>query len=244
MACICSRLALLTLSLDFLVSICLKILVGSSLEAHISFIWSRNESLTSPVPHGSVTSSCTDNGSIMAVHAATQAASLENAFHYGVSSSVPNNLPTALRAESVGNQSGFAESVHSPGSLKFDIHGSPAFHPHSLPEYHDGLTNSVNCSSPGNVSASINARPPERIDNRNFPRVSSKGHSIELNEGGKWMINKLHTPLFFFGLKSFLILILCLHSLPQFLALRVMLAALFLDINMHGTTPITFSLQE
>ncbi|XP_009359879.2 LOW QUALITY PROTEIN: protein MEI2-like 4 [Pyrus x bretschneideri] len=131
----------------------------------------------------SVTSSCTDNGSIMAVHAATQAVSLENAFHYGVSSSVPNSLPTALRAESVGNQSGFAESVHSPGSLNFDIHGSPAFHPHSLPEYHDGLTNSVNCSSPGNVSASINARPPERIDNRNFPRVGSKGHSIELNEG-------------------------------------------------------------
>ncbi|KAM1498691.1 hypothetical protein ACFX1X_021816 [Malus domestica] len=131
----------------------------------------------------SVTSSCTDNGSIMAVHAATQAASLENAFHYGVSSSVPNSLPTVLRAESVGNQSGFAESVHSPGSLKFDIHGSPAFHPHSLPEYHDGLTNSVNCSSLGNVSASINARPPERIDNRNFPRVSSNGHSIELNEG-------------------------------------------------------------
>ncbi|XP_068327228.1 protein MEI2-like 4 isoform X1 [Pyrus communis] len=131
----------------------------------------------------SVTSSCTDNGSIMAVHAATQAASLENAFHYGVSSSVPNSLPTALRAESVGNQSGFAESVHSPGLLKFDIHGSPAFHPHSLPEYHDGLTKSVNCSSPGNVSASINARPPERIDNRNFPKVGSKGHSIELNEG-------------------------------------------------------------
>ncbi|ONI29799.1 hypothetical protein PRUPE_1G215400 [Prunus persica] len=135
-----------------------------------------------PVPHGPVTSSCTDNGTIMAVHSAVQAASLENMFHHGISSSVPNGLSSVMRAESVGNLSGPTESTHSPGSLKFDIHGTPAFHPHSLPEYQDGLTNAVNCSSPGTVSASINARPQERIDNRHLTRVSSIGRSIELNE--------------------------------------------------------------
>ncbi|XP_009378802.2 protein MEI2-like 4 isoform X1 [Pyrus x bretschneideri] len=152
-----------------------------------------SELLTGPVAHGSVTSSCTDNGSIMAVHAAAQAASLENAFHFGVSSRVPNSLPSVLRAESVGNQSGFVESVHSPGSLKFDIRGSPASHPHSLPEYHGGLTNSVNCSSPGNVS--INARPTERNDNRHFPRVSSNGHSFELNEGVFGSADNVNCPI-------------------------------------------------
>ncbi|PQQ10233.1 hypothetical protein Pyn_38784 [Prunus yedoensis var. nudiflora] len=135
-----------------------------------------------PVAHGPVTSSCTDNGTIMAVHSAVQAASLENMFHHGISSSIPNGLSSVMRAESVGNLSGPTESIHSPGSLKFNIHGTPAFHPHSLPDYQDGLTNAVNCSSPGTVSASINARPQERIDNRHLTRVSSNGHSIELNE--------------------------------------------------------------
>lgn len=148
--------------------------------AQIIFIWSNKELLTGPVPHGSL-----ENGNVMAVHSAVQAGSLENMFHHGISSSVPNSLPSVMRAESVGNQSGFTESTHSPGSLKFDMHGTPAFHPHSLPEYHDALTNTVNCSSPGTVSASITTRPPERIDNRHFPRVSSNGHLIEHNEGGK-----------------------------------------------------------
>lgn len=160
-------------------------LIESSSEAQKILIWSHKELLTGPVPHGPVTSSCTDNGTIMAVHSAVQAASLENMFHHGISSSVPNGLSSVMRAESVGNLSGPTESTHSPGSLKFDIHGTPAFHPHSLPEYQDGLTNAVNCSSPGTVSASINARPQERIDNRHLTRVSSIGRSIELNESGK-----------------------------------------------------------
>lgn len=158
-------------------------LIKSSCKEHICFILSHKESSTGAIPNGSITSAGgTDNGAIMAVHCA--APSFENMFHHELSSSVPNSLSSVMRVESVGSQSGLTESVHSAGSLKFDIHGTPAFHPHSLPEYYDGLTNGTNCNSTGSVSSSINVRPPERIDNRHFTRVSS-GHSIEFNEGGK-----------------------------------------------------------
>ncbi|KAF3430907.1 hypothetical protein FNV43_RR25637 [Rhamnella rubrinervis] len=130
-----------------------------------------------------ITSTGLDNGTIMGVHNAMQASSLDTAFHHGVSSSVPNSLPSLVRVESVGNQSGVTESSHSSGPLKFDVHGSPAFHPHSLPEYHEGLTTGVPCNSLGTVAATVNPRPPERIENRQFCRVNSNGHSIDLNEG-------------------------------------------------------------
>lgn len=119
----------------------------------------------------------------MGVHNAIQASSLDTAFHHGISSSVPNSLPSLVRVESVGNQSGVTESSHPSGPLKFDVHGSPAFHPHSLPEYHEGLANGA--PSPGTVAATVNPRPTERIENRQFCRVNSNGHSIDLNEGGK-----------------------------------------------------------
>ncbi|XP_050375448.1 protein MEI2-like 4 isoform X2 [Argentina anserina] len=108
------------------------------------------------------------NGSVMAVHSA--APSFENMFHHGISSSVPNGHSSVIRVESAVSQSGLTESIHSASPL-----------PHSLPEYHNGLPTCVNCNPTGSVSASISVRPPERIDNRHFPRVSS-GHSLELND--------------------------------------------------------------
>ncbi|KAM5568358.1 hypothetical protein ABKV19_016099 [Rosa sericea] len=138
---------------------------------------------------GAITSSGTDNGAIMAVHSA--APSFENMFHHGISSSVPNSLSSMMRVESAVSQSGLTESIHSASPLKFDIHGSPAFHPHSLPEYHNGLTNGINCNSTGSVSASINVRPP---DNRHFTRVSS-GHSHELNDSAFGSTGNVNCPI-------------------------------------------------
>lgn len=179
-AFICSRVALLvTLLLVSLVKNLpwkRSLYIVISIHFFPSFILSHKELLT-----GAVTSSGTDNGSVMAVHSA--APSFENMFHHGISSSVPNSLSSVMRVESAVSQSGFNESIHSACPLKFDIHGSPAFHPHSLPEYHNGSPNCANCGSTGSVSASINVRQPERIDNRHFPRVSS-GHSLELNDSG------------------------------------------------------------
>lgn len=135
-----------------------------------------------------ITSNGVDNGTITGVHSAIQTPSMDTAFHHGNSSSVPNSLPSLVKVESGGNQSGVTESSHSLGLLKFDVHGPPVFHPHSLPEYHDGLTMGAHCNSLGTATATatVNPRPPERIDNRQFCRVNSKGHSIDLSEGGKY----------------------------------------------------------
>ena len=139
---------------------------------------SHKDLLTGSVLHGAITSGSMDPGTILGVHSAIQAPSMETAFHHAISSSVPNSLPSLVRVESVGNQTGLAESGHSPGQLKYDIRGT-------LPEYHDGLTNVGHLNSPGNVTANINPSPPERIDHRQLRRVSSNGHPVELNEAGK-----------------------------------------------------------
>uniref|UniRef100_A0A6N2M620 RRM domain-containing protein n=1 Tax=Salix viminalis TaxID=40686 RepID=A0A6N2M620_SALVM len=131
---------------------------------------------------GTITSSGMDNGPILGAPSAIQAPFLKSALHQGITSSVPNSLSSLLRVESSGNQTGFAELSHSPGQLKFDIQGTPNFHPRSLPEY-DGLNSGVHCNSPGAMAANINPRPLERIDTRQLARMSSNGNPIEFSEG-------------------------------------------------------------
>lgn len=146
---------------------------------------SHKDLLTVSGLHGAITSSALDHGTILGVHSGIHAPSVETAFHHAISSSVPNSLPSLVRVESVGNQPGLTESGRSPGQLKFDIGGTTSFHPHSLPEYHDGLSNVVHLNSPGTMTGNINSSPPERFDNRQLRRVSLNGHPIELSEAGK-----------------------------------------------------------
>ncbi|KAL3500957.1 hypothetical protein ACH5RR_035406 [Cinchona calisaya] len=139
-----------------------------------------------PFSHGAITSSI-DNGTIFqsqSASGATVAPFFENVFHQGVPSTAPNGLPSLLRAGSLGNNASGRESVHSQGDMKFDFRGMTNFHPHSLPDYHDGLGNGVSCNSPGHMASNINARASEVIENPQFCRVGSSGHSVELNEGG------------------------------------------------------------
>ncbi|KAA8529975.1 hypothetical protein F0562_034421 [Nyssa sinensis] len=143
----------------------------------------KSTGFSGPDPQGGLTSSSMDDGTHLGVHSATRAPIspfLENVFNQGISSSVPNSLPSLVRVESVGNQSSLTDSGHSQGQLKIEFQGTPNFHPHSLPEYHDGIANGASCNSPGMVG-NISARPLERIENRPFHRVSSNGHSVELN---------------------------------------------------------------
>ncbi|TXG49031.1 hypothetical protein EZV62_024906 [Acer yangbiense] len=135
------------------------------------------------VAHRSISSNSLNNGTVSGIHSAIQASFLESSFHQGISSSVPNSLPSLVRMESVGTHSGLAESGPLQGQLKFDIQNAQTFHPHSLPEYQDGLANGVHCNSPGHVAANVNIKPPEIIDNRQFTRVSSNGCSIGFNDG-------------------------------------------------------------
>lgn len=132
--------------------------------------------------HGSKSSRITDNCIVSVVPSAIKAPPLEPAFHLGISSSVPNSLSSLVRMESFGTQSALAESGHLQGQLKFGIRSTPSFHPHSLPEHHDGFNNGVRCNSSGTRCANINIKPPEIIDSRHFSRVSSNGHSIGFTE--------------------------------------------------------------
>ncbi|CAA2975109.1 MEI2-like 4 isoform X1 [Olea europaea subsp. europaea] len=138
-----------------------------------------------PYPLGGITSS-TNNRTILGSHLMNGhpiSPLLDNMFHHGASSSVPNSLPSLVRMGSVGNQSSFGESGHSQGNLKFEIQGLSNSHPHSLPEYHDGLTNGPPTGSTSNMVRNISVRPPVILENQQFHRVSSNGQSIELDEG-------------------------------------------------------------
>ncbi|KAL0385272.1 UNVERIFIED_CONTAM: protein MEI2-like 4 [Sesamum radiatum] len=127
---------------------------------------------------------CTDNGAMLgplSTNGGPISPLLDNVLHPGVSSSVPNGLPSLVRVEP-GNQSSIPESGHLRSHLKFEVQGTPNLHPHSLPEYHDGLANGPSFGSPSNIAASMSSRPPEMIDSQQFRRVGSNGQSIELNE--------------------------------------------------------------
>ncbi|CAI9756389.1 unnamed protein product [Fraxinus pennsylvanica] len=138
-----------------------------------------------PFSLGGITSN-TNNGTILGSHFTNgnpNSPLLDNVFRHGASCSVPNSLPTLVRVGSVGNQSSVGESGHSGGSLKFEIRGMPNSHPHSLPEYHDGLAKGPPSGSTSNMATNISVRPPVILENQQFHRVSSNGQSIELNEG-------------------------------------------------------------
>ncbi|KAK4413538.1 protein MEI2-like 4 [Sesamum alatum] len=127
---------------------------------------------------------CTDNGTLLgplSTNGGPISPLLDNVLHPGVSSSVPNGLQSLVRVEP-GNQSSIPESGHLRSHLKFEVQGTPSLHPHSLPEYHDGLANGPPFGSPSNIAASMSSRPPEMIDSQQFRRVGSNGQSIELNE--------------------------------------------------------------
>ncbi|KAL3511505.1 hypothetical protein ACH5RR_030906 [Cinchona calisaya] len=146
---------------------------------------SASTGFSGPFSQGGITSSM-DNGTIFGSHSASGATVtpfFDNAFHHGVSSIAANSLPSLIRVGSSGNHANVSESGHSQGEMNFEFRGVPNFHPHSLPDYHDGSGNGVSCNSPGHMSSNISARPSEMIENPQFCRVGSSGHPVELNDG-------------------------------------------------------------
>lgn len=139
-------------------------------------------SVPGALPHGGHGSSM-ENGSFLGRQSASGSAInsyLDNAFDCGLSFSVPNSL---LRLESKGgNQANVGETGHLQSQINFDFRGTSGLHPHSLPEYHDGLSNGTSSISPGGISATMNIRPLEAIENRKFSRVGPNGQPVELNE--------------------------------------------------------------
>ncbi|KAK7340793.1 hypothetical protein VNO77_21506 [Canavalia gladiata] len=133
-----------------------------------------------PGLHGVTKSGSMDGRRILGVEPASYTPSPETALSHGVSSSVPNNLPSLVRVKSVGNSCEYTESS-SPGPLNFDIQAASAFHPHSLPECHVGLANGVHHISPEGTP-NINLESQEKIDNIQFCQVKPNGHFMEFNE--------------------------------------------------------------
>ncbi|KAJ4728885.1 protein MEI2-like 1 [Melia azedarach] len=136
------------------------------------------------VSSGVVTSSCMENGSIQVLHSAIR--SRVSAFTEShQSSSVPNNLASPARAVSIGKQFGLHEPNFSLDEMKFGYQ-HPSFHPHSLPDYHDNLTNGLSYNSPStiaDIASNAGTKIKEVVDNRHIRGVSSNGHLMEPTGG-------------------------------------------------------------
>ncbi|ESW11316.1 hypothetical protein PHAVU_008G019500 [Phaseolus vulgaris] len=133
-----------------------------------------------PGLHGISKSGKMDGGRILGVEPASCTPSVKTACVQGVSSSVPNFLPSLARVKSFDNRCEITEH-DSPGQLNFDVQDASAFHPHSLPEFHDGLANNVH-RIPPEVASNINLKTQERIENMQFCPVNSNGRFMEFNE--------------------------------------------------------------
>ncbi|CAI9775245.1 unnamed protein product [Fraxinus pennsylvanica] len=135
---------------------------------------------------GGITSSI-ESGTIMDAHSTNGVPVnplLDNMFHHGVSSSVPDAIRSLVRVGSIGCQSNVNESGHAQSHLKFELGGTPYFHPHSLPDYHRDLSSRPSCDSPGNITANISVIRQEMMENQQFGGVSSNGQQIDLNDDG------------------------------------------------------------
>ncbi|KAI4336517.1 hypothetical protein L6164_015034 [Bauhinia variegata] len=128
---------------------------------------------------GIITSGAMDDGRVLGVEPVTRASSLQTTFTQRIPSSLPNTLPSLVRVKPVGNQHGIIAESDSQGKLN-DIRPMSTFHPHSLLEHHDGLSNGAHFNSP-DVAAN-NLKTQERMDNIQFCQVNSNGNSTGLNE--------------------------------------------------------------
>ncbi|KAK4780047.1 hypothetical protein SAY87_016153 [Trapa incisa] len=95
----------------------------------------------------------------------------------GISSSVPNSLPSSMKVGLIGSQPGLTESCYSMGH-------SEDIHPHSPSNYHDTLTNGIHCHLPSTMLSS-NSQSMDRTNIRQLNTAVSNGDSLEHNEGAK-----------------------------------------------------------
>ncbi|KAJ0988734.1 hypothetical protein J5N97_007090 [Dioscorea zingiberensis] len=143
---------------------------------------------------GAIPSSGLNNGTLQALHSAVHApvtTYMDTAFT-GISSSVPHKLSSPVMVASVGNDgnpSGRINPCHSLGQMNFPFPGVSTL-THSLPDYHEGLSNGIPCNSPSNISAmpvDINSLCAGGVDKRHIHRIASGGpnnHSFEHNGAG------------------------------------------------------------
>ncbi|KAI4373751.1 hypothetical protein MLD38_011836 [Melastoma candidum] len=122
------------------------------------------------------------NQTALRMETATGAPFLRSTLHHGISSCVPSSLPSLVRVESGSKRSGFVEPLQPTGQWKYNIHATPSFHPHSLPEYQDALGRSQVMPT-STLNGSGNSGPPLITNNWHMSRTSSEVHSLDVKQG-------------------------------------------------------------
>ncbi|KAM0934823.1 putative RNA recognition motif domain, mei2-like RNA recognition, RNA-binding domain superfamily [Dioscorea sansibarensis] len=142
---------------------------------------------------GMITSNGLDNGVVQGLTSSfqTPVSTFMDTRIHGISPNVVHRLSSPVNVASIGNHAScLVDHNHSVGQINFSFQSMPAFSPHSLPEYHEGLRNGIPCNSPSTMPAMpINIDPMgvEGVDNRSMHRVASGGlnsHSFEHNGTG------------------------------------------------------------
>ncbi|KAI4343547.1 hypothetical protein L6164_010882 [Bauhinia variegata] len=127
--------------------------------------------------------SCLDNGfsqGFQSAIASPMNAFIDNAFSHG-NSGVHNTVSGA----SAGKATGVSESSNLVDAMKFAC--VPRFHPHSFPEYQDGLANGSPYNFPNtisNMAGNISTGMKEGSDSRHIQGMGSTGSLMEFNGGG------------------------------------------------------------
>ncbi|CAN1317937.1 Protein MEI2-like 4 [Linum perenne] len=132
-----------------------------------------------------IASSCIDSGSSQVQHGGHSPAGAFIEHHH--SSSVPSHLPSPVTATSVSKQFSHPDHKHSIQEMRFGNQSMHTFHPHSLPEYHDGLSNGIpynSASNLGGMAGSVGSKAMEGINGRHVRGVVSGAHPMELNGRG------------------------------------------------------------
>ncbi|XP_020699852.1 protein MEI2-like 4 isoform X1 [Dendrobium catenatum] len=132
-----------------------------------------------------------DSGSIQSSALQTLISPFMESKFPGISSTVPRSMSSPIRVTMVGNhssQSNLDDLSHSLGQMNFGFQNIPTFHPHSLPEFHNGPISSIpynTIRAVPSMGTNINSRIADGIDtqqNRQGPgHINS--HSFDHKEG-------------------------------------------------------------
>ncbi|XP_042456603.1 protein MEI2-like 4 isoform X2 [Zingiber officinale] len=109
---------------------------------------------------------------------------------HAISSTVSHNMST-MRFESIGccyNQASHADLNLSLNQFNLGAQGQGALclHPHSLPEFHNGIANGFPCESPNlmsSLSLNVNLRSAEETDNKFLQKVGFGSLNNQYNSG-------------------------------------------------------------
>ncbi|PIA27335.1 hypothetical protein AQUCO_08000010v1 [Aquilegia coerulea] len=142
-----------------------------------------------PVSHGAITSSCMEIESVQGRNSPLGfgvpiSQFMDNRFYRSLPPSVPQRSPSLTNVATAGSQSGLGEPGFAQRKMEFNFQRRPPFHPHSLPEFHDGLACSVPYNSLGTMAANISSRPRGGFANEQIRRVGLNGHTDAVFDSG------------------------------------------------------------